>query len=617
MRSPPIFALLAALVICCAASFGYAGTQLDAEVEFSDTHTSLTPMTAVLVDASRQLTFEQIQQENAQQRFSPLADHGRTSNFGLTRSAIWLRVQLPLPNTAPTLWMLEVASPMLDRIDLFYTDRTKGPEHLRSGDQMPFSQRPLPHRNHVFPLHLTPGASQTLYLRVVSDGNLSVPLQLWRPAALAQTDHASYGALSLYFGLLLGLVMYNLLLYTSLRDNIYLSYVGFATGMIFGQLGLTGFGEEFFWPNAPWWGNIAAQFSMAVAGVFAALFARQFLGTAVRAVLWDKVLVALAVLMGTTALCVLVLPYHLCAWLINIDAIIFACTLVGVSLHCLLHKHIGARHFGFAWATLLLGVLVTALHNLGLLPSHPIVTHAMLIGSAVEMLALSFSLADRIHVSRREAVEAHERAYHSELAVLNSLRDSERKLEGRVQERTRELEKANRELRLNEEQLALQAHHDPLTGLANRKLLGDRLNVAMAHAKRNQQGFAVLMLDLDGFKPVNDRYGHAAGDSVLQSVALRLTSTVRGVDTVARVGGDEFVLILDAVSDGNTMMSIARKVRDVLSTPITLDTGEIVQIGTSIGLAIYPVDGTNVEELLTAADNAMYATKNSRYATLQ
>lgn len=617
MRFPPSFALLLALLACCALSFGYAATPPIAEQDFTDAYSNLTPMTSVLADPSRKLTLEQIQQQDNQQRFSPLADQGRTSNFGLTRSAIWLRIQLPVQANAPSQWMLEVAAPMLDQIDLFYTSREKGAEHLQSGDQMPFSQRPLPHHNHVFPLQLTPGQSQTLYLRVTSEGSLSIPLQLWRPAALAQADHTSYGAFSLYFGLLLGLVMYNLLLYVSLRDNIYLSYVGFATGMVFGQLGLTGFGEEFVWPNTPWWGNIAAQFSMSVAGFFAALFARQFLGTAVRAPVADKILQGLAGLMAVTAVCVLTLPYHLCAWLINIDGILFTCVLVGVSIHCLLQKHLGARHFSFAWSTLLLGVLVTALHNLGLLPSHPFVIHAMLIGSAVEMLALSFSLADRIHTSRREASEAQARAYQSELAVLNSLRESERKIEGRVQERTRELEKANHELRLNEEQLALQAHHDPLTGLANRKLLGDRLNVAMEHAKRNQQGFAVLMLDLDGFKPVNDRYGHSAGDTVLQSVALRLTSTVRGVDTVARVGGDEFVLILDAVSDGNTMMSIARKVRDVLNTPITLDTGEMVQIGTSIGLAIYPVDGSNVEELLTAADNAMYATKNSRYASLQ
>lgn len=617
MRFSSLFALLTALMACCALTFGHAATLTDAESELADSRTSLAPMTAVLMDPSRKLTLEQIQQADTQQRFNMLPDQGRTSNFGLTHDAIWLRIQLPLANNAPSLWMLEVAAPTLDRIDLFYSSREKGLEHLQSGDLMPFSLRPLPHRNHVFPLYLTPGQNQTVYIRVASEGSVSIPLQLWRPAALAQADHASYSALSLYFGLLLGLVIYNLLLYVSLRDNIYLSYVGFATGMIFGQLGMTGFGEEFVWPNSPWWGNIAAQFCLAVSGVFAALFARQFLGTAARAPLWDKVLLALAAWMALSALCVLVLPYHLCAWLINIDGIIFTCVLVGVSVYCLVNKHIGARHFSFAWATLLLGVLLTALHNLGFLPSHPFITHAMLLGSAVEMLALSFSLADRIHVSRREASEAQERAYRSELAVLNSLRESERKIEGRVQERTRELEKANRELRLNEEQLALQAHHDPLTGLANRKLLGDRLNVAMEHAKRNQQGFAVLMLDLDGFKPVNDRYGHAAGDTVLQSVALRLTSTVRGVDTVARVGGDEFVLILDAVSDGNTMMSIARKVRDALNTPITLDTGEMVQIGTSIGLAIYPVDGTNVEELLTAADNAMYATKNSRYASLQ
>ncbi|WP_394789729.1 diguanylate cyclase domain-containing protein [Rhodoferax sp.] len=576
----------------------------------SATHYALEPALAVLEDPDRSLTFEQILQPAHQQQFVSLAGQGRSSNFGLTQAAIWLRVQLQVQPQAASGWQLEVAHASLDRVELYTPKAGGGFEQHVSGDHLPFSARLTPHYNHVFPLQLPPGTAQTLYLRVVSDGTLSVPLTLWQTTALDQQDHGTYALLGLYFGLLTGLVLYNLLLFLSLRETLYLEYIGFAVGMGVTQLGITGFGAEFIWPNSPGWGNISVLFSPAVSGVFALLFARTFLATRLNTPRTDRWLLALTALFGLTALGTLVLPYQIGAWMLNLEAIAFSLSVTGISLQSLWRRQPNAGYFLAAWAVLLVSILVKSLHNFGWLPSYPLVVHSLLIGSAVEMLVLAFSLADRLRTSRREAAEAR----GSEQVVVKALRDSERELESRVLARTEELEKANQQLQHNEYQLALQANHDTLTGLANRKLLNDRLCVSMEHAKRSQQGFAVLMLDLDGFKQVNDQYGHAAGDTVLQSVALRLTSTVRGVDTVARVGGDEFVLILDAVNSAANMMAIARKVREALGAPITLDTGENVQVGTSIGLAIYPVDGASVEQLLAAADHAMYVTKSSHRA---
>jgi diguanylate cyclase (GGDEF)-like protein len=152
------------------------------------------------------------------------------------------------------------------------------------------------------------------------------------------------------------------------------------------------------------------------------------------------------------------------------------------------------------------------------------------------------------------------------------------------------------------------AHHDELTGLPNRTLLLDRLNQALVRAKRQQKQLALLLLDLDGFKNINDRLGHAAGDKLLQRVAERLLSCVRGGDTACRYGGDEFVLLLPEVDDENRALAVAEKIRARLAKPYKVDDYSIA-VTASIGVAVYPIDGMSQNDLIKQADVAMYHAK--------
>lgn len=154
------------------------------------------------------------------------------------------------------------------------------------------------------------------------------------------------------------------------------------------------------------------------------------------------------------------------------------------------------------------------------------------------------------------------------------------------------------------------ANYDALTGLPNRLLLQDRLVQALGHAQRLGNRFAVLYVDLDGFKPVNDRFGHAAGDALLQRAAHRLQGCVRSSDTVARLGGDEFVVILPDTSDRTAVDTVARKVLTELRAPYELEAGEAV-ITASVGVALFPFDALTVDTLLAAADRAMYRAKSA------
>ncbi len=166
------------------------------------------------------------------------------------------------------------------------------------------------------------------------------------------------------------------------------------------------------------------------------------------------------------------------------------------------------------------------------------------------------------------------------------------------------------EHKLTEERIQRMAHHDSLTGLPNRLLFNDRLSQAISLARRDSGQFALLYLDLNKFKPVNDRFGHAAGDELLRSVAGRIRQQIRESDTLARIGGDEFTVILSEVSGRDDAEIVARKIDAALVLPFRLSGVESeVAIGVSIGIAVYPSDGQDADALVKAADAAMYTDK--------
>jgi diguanylate cyclase (GGDEF)-like protein len=154
------------------------------------------------------------------------------------------------------------------------------------------------------------------------------------------------------------------------------------------------------------------------------------------------------------------------------------------------------------------------------------------------------------------------------------------------------------------------ALHDALTGLPNRRLLEDRLQTAMRHASRNKLMVAVLYLDLDGFKDVNDHYGHDCGDKLLKTVAERLLSTCRQEDTIARIGGDEFIVVLSAIHDRAAVHRLADELVRALAQPYPVD-GHAANISVSIGIAFFPEDASSVESLVNDADQALYEAKRN------
>lgn len=561
----------------------------------------------VLRDAGGQLSLHDVMQPARAAAFKLLPDRTQDLNFGYDASAYWLRFQVQADAAAAGAWLLEIAFPTLDDVQVFVPQQGRA---WRMGDHLPFNARPIVHRNFVTPLPMAAGETLTVYLRVASEGSLTVPLKLWPAAAFAAHTQDSYMAYALYYGILLALGLYNLFLYFSLRDRNYLTYVAFTASMAVGQLSHNGFGNQYLWPDFPVWGNAAVVCGFAAAGFFGGIFTRTFLCVRRRlSPQLDKLILALIGCFALAALGPAFLPYRWCALLVTVTGALSALVAFTSGLLSVLRRQPGARYFLWAWGLLLVGVGVAALRSFNLLPTNLLTSNLMQVGSAVEMLLLSFALADRIQTARREKDEAQAEALHSKEAMLESLRQSEQLLEKHVSERTRELARANARLIASENKLSHMAHHDPLTGLPNRLLLHERLNSALLRAQQEQQQVAVLVVDLDGFKPVNDTYGHEAGDRLLVAVAQALRHAVRGSDTVARIGGDEFVVVLTPLPDNQQLCVLA----DRLAAAVKQANDQMsprASISASIGIALYPEHGDSIHSLLQKADQAMYAAKN-------
>lgn len=208
--------------------------------------------------------------------------------------------------------------------------------------------------------------------------------------------------------------------------------------------------------------------------------------------------------------------------------------------------------------------------------------------------------------------------------MLDIIQASQEKLEHRVEERTKELQQTNiklhdeinerksveRELIIHKEHLVRLAHYDNLTSLPNRVFFNEILNKAISHSKRNNKVFAILFIDLDRFKNINDALGHTVGDLVLKQMGLRFASLIRAGDILARLGGDEFIVLLNDIGDAQKAAVVAEKILAASAEPVKIDSHEFF-ISASLGISVFPMDGDSLESLQKNADMAMYKAKRN------
>ena len=361
----------------------------------------------VFEDAGGQATIADVRAQAAAGNFKT---HDKTTlNAGYSRSVFWLKIDLhyrPTNPEAQRTWLLELAYPPLDHLDLYLPDATGSYQLVRqTGDALPFATREIRQNNYLFDLNFMPDQAQTVYLRLQSEGSIQAPVTLWSSTAFLEEQPVRLYVLGLIYGVLLGMLVYNLFIYLSVRDTSYLYYIFYIASFGLYQLSVNGAAVEYFWPDNPWWANAATPFFIGCAGLFGSQFARSFLQTRSYGRWLDRLLLALITFSVVVTGLSLMASYALALRLATALALTFTVVIFAAGLFAWLRGLRVARYFIIAWSAFLLGGVVNTLMVLGYLPNVFLTMYSSQIGSAIEVALLSLALADRINAMREQQAQ--------------------------------------------------------------------------------------------------------------------------------------------------------------------------------------------------------------------
>lgn len=341
-------------------------------------------------------------------------------NKGYRQSTYWVKLILKSENIINTVRYLEIDYPLLDSVTC-YTQTPKGKWfETILGDRVPFDRRDIPDRNPIFVLHLTPDSVNTVYLKIHSEGSLSFPLIIWNPEAFRNSNVETYLVFGFYYGIALALILYNLLLFIAIRDRNYLYYVSYVLSFMLLQFSLNGFGFQYLWSNSLTWTNIATPFLIGTTLFLVVLFAYTFL----RIRRYHSKLATWLRIIGYAALATALLSFVLSYQQVTVTGAIlslFVAPSVLVAAFIAHNKgYRPAKYFIVAWSVVLVGMVLFALKNLGVVPSNFITNYSVQIGSALDVILLSLALADRINLlqAQLEKNESEKKRILSERFLL-------------------------------------------------------------------------------------------------------------------------------------------------------------------------------------------------------
>jgi len=564
---------------------------------------SLTEHLAVLEDPTQSASLADVQAPALAARFRASLGPAESLSFGITASAYWFRVVLRNDDDQPLERLLEIAYARLSHVELHRPLPGGGYQALGTGATAPFDSRPYANRFFVFPLTLPAHAEQTYYLRVRSTTAFIVPARLWTPQAFHLHERNDYLAQAWYFGMAAAMILFNLLMFARLRDVLYLLYVGFALSMSFALASQNGLVKEFARLQSPLWSDLSTTFGYSITIAMGMLFMRRMLEMATLMPRTDRLFKLLVLFFFLSPVVFLFSgqAFIQTAALVYIAAVVL---MIVVAFRCAWLSQRSAYFFLAAFLLLGLGAITNTLRAIGLVPTHPITVNAMQLGAALEMLLLSFALADRFDQIRRDKNRIQGKLLLARQQLIDNLQHAERRLEQRVAERTQELGELNA-------RLAALSMTDSLTGLANRRQFDEALRSEWERARRTGQPLALLMLDVDHFKRYNDLYGHLAGDECLQRVAAVLGGAARrGGDLVARFGGEEFALILPNTDGASARLVAEQIIHDVQALGLPHAGSGHGCVTLSVGVACTdPGAGGAPDSLIHSADVALYRAK--------
>lgn len=544
--------------------------------------------------------------------------HRNSPNFGFTSTVYWFKFNINNFSDKVQPIYLELPIPFLDSIQLYQTTNNRILNNYDLGDQYPFEHRPIIHQNFVMPFDLKPGMNE-MYMRVSSAGTVEAPLTLWTPTAHAEASLNTNLIQGIWMGMIGIMVIYNFLLFLSIRDRSYLYYVFFAFGFLFFQVSLRGYGFAYLWPNQLHFNSYAISTFIALSNLSVLMLVIKFLELKTRYPRIHQIMLGLALLAGLLLISTFFAPY---SFTIRAGSVltIFTCSIsLILGYVSLFNGYQEARYYCLAWTATIIGIGVLLLAKFGVVTSNFWTNNAGQLGVISLVSLLSFALANRINREKEmrlnaqnEALLSEKLARQSQEELLKAQTNANNQLEVKVEERTRSMQQALEELEHANSRLELASITDSLTTLFNRGHFENRLTIEYKRAIRHRRELSIILCDIDNFKTINDTYGHKAGDDCLRHIALILKNTItRSGDIIARFGGEEFIILLV-----DTTIQEATRLADTLchslrTTSIDAKNKQI-QFTASFGVSsLTQTQIDNTDMLVNHADEALYLAKNN------
>lgn len=564
LRWPVVTALMVLCLLLLWVPASRAGTAL--VLQPGTSRVDLWPALRILPDPSQQLNLAQVLAMDA--RFEP--PRTAQSTLGFHAGPVWLHMPFSLSDRAAAAWVLNIDYAPLNRVEVYLVHGSEVVQQAVLGN-LQLDRTRSAARTPALLLQLQPGQAYELLLRVEIKTGMVVPISLYTPDAFLSSALNEQMLQGVMLSLMLWLVLYSFTLWLSLRDTAFLKYDLVLLGGLMLSVSQFGVGAQFLWGGWLWpelhIGLLGAL--MSTVGFF--LFFEHILAQPGKHRRFSWIMKAGAILTVLVSLA-------FAADLLTTHA---ASVMVGT--------------LGPLSSLLALPLIVRRLRQKDPMAAYLLLAVVVYFSASATMAGLVFG-----HIAMGFwSLHSVQLAGFLDAALLMRL----------LSLRTQAAQHAAYRAAQERDAMRSLAHTDPLTGLPNRRGLYDALAKALTQCSTTQV-VAVFVIDLDGFKPINDKYGHDVGDELLVAVAARLQSLVRANDTVARVGGDEFVVIVSGLGNEQLPIELGQKILTAFKQPFQL-AQQRCMVGLTIGYALAPMDGSDAKTLLKIADAGMYNGKSA------
>lgn len=562
-------------------------------VNKSTTKIDLLEYIEILEDKNRALLISDITKEEYRDSFIPASVIG--NNFGFSKSTFWVRFSIKSTKEVSDAIYLELDFPLMDYATLYLPNKDGGFDKKESGEFIPYSTKEVNYRKHLFNIPNNLQETQTYYMHLKSGASTQIPLYLYTSSTLIEEIDKTNFILGGYYGNMILLMLSALIAFLKIRDKLFLTYSLYLLTLMFFQLSINGFFSQYFSPFPLEYANKLIALSIGFVVLGGALFSGHYLqiwnGKYPKTRFLFYTLTAFAFL---GMIITLLMDNSLGSQISTIAGMFLPFVILFGAVYSVYNGYKPAKYFLAAWSIFLFGIFILGLLYLGFLPHTFLTTYAMQIGSTLEILLLAYALIYRINLVYIEKEEAKQKATE----YLNQINEG---LESLVQERTKELNHKN-------ELLSNLAIRDSMTNMLNHNASIESLNSMKSTAIRHQYNLSVIMIDIDLFKSINDRYGHPAGDQVIIQIAEIINNSIRPSDSAGRYGGEEFIVTLHDADEQNAV-ELAERIRVKIET-LKISAIENQPVSASFGVSTLDFSNPYLD-IIKQADEALYKAKKS------